>query len=99
MTPATANPNDQGASMSRSMNVTMPLFMGWISYSFPSGLALYFLTSNVAAVAQYVIQGKVDWRTLIPWKKTDAPTTTTKKTQKSVSPTTTTKKTPTKRAK
>lgn len=99
MTPATANPNDQGASMSRSMNITMPLFMGWISYSFPSGLALYFLTSNVAAVAQYAIQGKVDWRTLIPGRKTDAPTTTTKKTQKTVSPSTTTKKTPTKRAK
>jgi YidC/Oxa1 family membrane protein insertase len=65
MTPPTAA-GDQGAGMSRAMNLYMPLFMGYLAYSFPSGLALYFVTSNLAGIAQYAITGKLDWRNLIP---------------------------------
>ncbi len=62
MTPATASPGDQGASMTRAMNLYMPIFMGYLAYTFPSGLALYFVTSNLAGVLQYAIMGKVNWR-------------------------------------
>jgi len=69
MTPATSNPGDQGAQMSKSMNLMMPLMMGFIAYSLSSGLALYFIISNILGVAQYAIMGKVSWSNLLPKKK------------------------------
>jgi YidC/Oxa1 family membrane protein insertase len=69
MTPATASPGDQGAQMSKMMNLYMPILMGWISYTLASGLALYFVMSNVLGIAQYAIMGKVNWRNLLPKKK------------------------------
>jgi YidC/Oxa1 family membrane protein insertase len=56
----------------------MPLFMGYLSYSFSSGLALYFVTSNLVGIIQYAAMGKLNWRNilpanLLPAKKTDAP--------------------------
>ena len=68
MTPA-ANPGDQGAQMSKMMNLYMPILMGWISYTLASGLALYFIMSNVLGIAQYAIMGKVTWSNLLPKKK------------------------------
>ena len=65
MTPPTTT-GDQGANMSRMMTLYMPLFMGYLAYTFPSGLALYFLTSNIVTVLQYGIMGRLDWRNLIP---------------------------------
>ncbi len=66
MTPPTSNPSDQGAQMSRMMGLYMPLFMGWLAYSFSSGLALYFVVSNLATILQYAIMGKLDWSNLLP---------------------------------
>jgi YidC/Oxa1 family membrane protein insertase len=65
MTPPTT-PGDQGAGMGRAMTLYMPLFMGYLAYSFPSGLALYFVTSNVVGVLQYGLLGRLDWRNLLP---------------------------------
>jgi YidC/Oxa1 family membrane protein insertase len=65
MTPTTATP-DQGAQMSRAMNLYMPLFMGYLAYTFSSGLALYFVTSNLAGILQYGLMGKLDWKSLLP---------------------------------
>jgi YidC/Oxa1 family membrane protein insertase len=45
--PATANPGDQGAAMSKMMSIYMPLLLGWFALTFPSGLAVYFITSNL----------------------------------------------------
>jgi YidC/Oxa1 family membrane protein insertase len=54
MTPATSpDPNQQ------RMMMLMPLFMGFIFYSFSSGLVLYWLTSNVVGVAQQVVFNKI----------------------------------------
>ena len=58
--------NDQSAQMTKMMGLYMPLFMGWLAYSFPSGLAIYFITSNVASIAQYGIMGRLDWKNLLP---------------------------------
>jgi YidC/Oxa1 family membrane protein insertase len=68
MTPA-ATPGDQGAQMSKMMNLYMPILMGWIAYSLSSGLALYFIVSNLLGIAQYAIMGQVHWSNLLPKKK------------------------------
>jgi YidC/Oxa1 family membrane protein insertase len=65
MTPA-SQPGQQGAQMTQAMNIYMPLLMGYLAYSFASGLSLYFITSNVASVIQYASMGKVNWRALLP---------------------------------
>jgi YidC/Oxa1 family membrane protein insertase len=65
MTPA-ANTGDQGAQMSKMMNLYMPILMGWIAYTLASGLALYFIVSNVLAIAQYAMMGKVNWSNILP---------------------------------
>lgn len=63
MTPPTAT-GDQGAQMSKAMNLYMPLFMGYLAYTFSSGLALYFVASNLIAVLQYGAMGRLDLRNL-----------------------------------
>jgi YidC/Oxa1 family membrane protein insertase len=58
MAPSSSSPNDQSAQMARSMNLTMPLMMGYFSLLFSAGLALYFLTGNVFSIAQYYLMGR-----------------------------------------
>jgi YidC/Oxa1 family membrane protein insertase len=69
MTPPPADPKDQAAAMGKMMNLYMPFLMGYISYTFSAGLAIYFVTGNIFRIAQYAIMGKVDWKTLIPFIK------------------------------
>ena len=64
--PASTNPNDQSAAMTGMMSIYMPLFLGYLALSFPSGLAVYFITSNLLGIAQYAMQGKANWRNIIP---------------------------------
>jgi YidC/Oxa1 family membrane protein insertase len=73
MMPATATPgaNDQSAQMTKMMNIYMPLFMGYIALTLASGLALYFVASNLVGIGQYAALGKLNWRNLLP-KKADA---------------------------
>lgn len=66
MQPPAANPNDQGAAMSKAMNLYMPILMGWMAYSLASGLALYFLISNLVTIGQYAMMGKVNWSNVLP---------------------------------
>jgi YidC/Oxa1 family membrane protein insertase len=71
MTPTNPNANDQSAQMSRMMGLYMPLFMGWLAYSFPSGLAVYFITGNLASIIQYGAMGKLEWKNLLPKRNKD----------------------------
>jgi len=64
--PTSSNPNDQSAAMGQSMTLTMPLMLGWFALTFPSGLAVYFVTSNVLGIVQYAAQGKANWSNLLP---------------------------------
>ena len=57
-----ASPNAQGGQMSQMMTLYMPLLLGYFSFTFPAGLALYFVTSNLLMVVQYAVTGKVNWR-------------------------------------
>ena len=44
--------NDPAQAMSRSMQTTMPLMFGFFSLSFPSGLSIYFVLSNLIGIGQ-----------------------------------------------
>lgn len=68
MTPP-SQPGEQGAQMTQAMNLYMPFLMGWLAYSFSSGLALYFVTSNLFTIAQYGAMGKLNWHNIIPFRK------------------------------
>ena len=55
----TPSTDPQAASMSQSMQITMPLMFGFITMSLASGLAVYFVISNlVGIVTQYFVSGK-----------------------------------------
>jgi YidC/Oxa1 family membrane protein insertase len=68
-TPPSANPNDQSAAISKQMTIMMPLMLGYAAINFSSGLAVYFITSNVLGIIQYALQGKANWRNLLPGGK------------------------------
>ena len=68
MTPP-SNPGDQGAAMGNMMAIYMPFLMGYFAMTFASGLALYFIVSNLLGIAQYAMMGKANWSNLIPGKK------------------------------
>ncbi|MDR3574030.1 MAG: YidC/Oxa1 family membrane protein insertase [Anaerolineaceae bacterium] len=61
-----SNPGDQSAMMTNMMNIYMPLLMGWLAYTYASGLALYFLMSNVIGIFQYALLGRVNWKNVLP---------------------------------
>jgi len=66
--------NDQAAMVNQSMTLTMPLLMGYMAYSLASGLALYFLASNLFGIFQYAIMGRASWSNILPFlKKEEAP--------------------------
>jgi YidC/Oxa1 family membrane protein insertase len=64
--PASASPNDQSAAMGKMMSLYMPLLLGYFALNFASGLSIYFITSNLLGIAQYAMQGKANWRNLLP---------------------------------
>jgi YidC/Oxa1 family membrane protein insertase len=56
----------QGAQMTKAMGLYMPFFMGYLALTFASGLALYFVASNLASIAQYTITGQANFKNIIP---------------------------------
>ena len=64
--PPSANPNDQAAATSKMMAIYMPVMLFFFSVNYASGLAVYFITSNILAIVQYAMMGKVNWRNLLP---------------------------------
>lgn len=70
ITPPPSNPNDQTAMMSGMMNLYMPFLMGYMGLTLASGLSLYFIVSNLIGILQYAMLGKVNWRNILPTRKT-----------------------------
>jgi YidC/Oxa1 family membrane protein insertase len=61
MTPSTsADPSQQ------RMMLMMPLVMGFFFYSLPSGLVLYYMTSNLVGIAQQLFFNKTATAADIP---------------------------------
>lgn len=59
--PASSNPNDQSAQMARMMSIYMPLLLGWFALTFPSGISVYFIVSNILGIVQYAATGRANW--------------------------------------
>ena len=67
MSPVQASANNQQKTQAQTMQVMMPLMFTFLSLSFPSGLALYWATSNlIRIVIQYFFSG---WGGLAPMVK------------------------------
>lgn len=64
--PPSANPNDQAAATGRIMSIQMPILLFFFSINYASGLAVYFVASNILSIVQYAMMGKVNWRNLLP---------------------------------
>jgi YidC/Oxa1 family membrane protein insertase len=64
--PTSSNPNDQSAQMSGMMSIYMPLLLGWFALNFASGIAVYFITSNVLGIVQYAATGRANWSNILP---------------------------------
>ena len=71
MTPP-SQPGDQSAQMAGMMNIYMPLLMGYLALTFASGLALYFVATNLVSIGQYAVLGKLNWNNLLPFRKRSA---------------------------
>jgi YidC/Oxa1 family membrane protein insertase len=54
-TPPSVDPS--AASMTKQMNLMMPLMFGLFALQFASGLSIYFIVSNLVGVAQYKLIG------------------------------------------
>lgn len=59
------NTNDQAQSMTKSMNIMMPLMTGFFTFSLPSGIGIYWIISSVMQIVQQFIitkffEGKED---------------------------------------
>jgi len=68
---ATPSSDPQSQQMTGMMNLYMPILMGWFAYSFASGLALYFVASNVITIIQYAVLGKLNFSNLKRKKKVE----------------------------
>lgn len=62
----TGDSGGQGAQMSQAMSLYMPFFMGYLALTFASGLALYFIASNLTTIAQYLLLGQGDLKNILP---------------------------------
>jgi len=66
--PASSGPNDQSAQMTQSMTLMMPVMLFMWTVNYASGLAIYFIASNLIGIFQYAALGKVDFRRLLGGK-------------------------------
>lgn len=73
-----AGQNDQNAQMSKMMGLYMPVLLFYFALNFASGLAVYFITSNLVGIAQYAMLGKVNWKNLFSDSPASKPETRSK---------------------
>ena len=59
LSPMAVAGDQQSASSMKMMNFVMPLISVWMSYSFTSGLGLYWIASNVVTVIQTLVLHKI----------------------------------------
>jgi len=76
MTPATPTMDPQQAQMNQTMLIMMPLIFAMFTLQFPSGLALYWLSTNIVSIGlQYFYTGRqTDWRRIFSISPASAPT-------------------------
>jgi YidC/Oxa1 family membrane protein insertase len=84
MTPPSADPSQ--ASMTRQMNIIMPMMFGLFALQFASGLSIYFIVSNVVGAAQAWLMNRRWQKKPILAAGTTAPAITSKASKKIVPP-------------
>jgi YidC/Oxa1 family membrane protein insertase len=63
LTPPNSDP--QQATMNASMQLMMPVFIGYISLTFPSGLSIYWVLANLIGIGQYAAMGRASVKNLL----------------------------------
>ncbi|MDH5372773.1 MAG: YidC/Oxa1 family membrane protein insertase [Acidimicrobiia bacterium] len=66
--PRDGRPQDKQAQQMQTITKFMPLFIGFISWSFPAGLTLYWATSNTFRLGQQAMIFRMDGRPPPPQK-------------------------------
>lgn len=66
--PRDGRPQDKQAQQMQTITKFMPLFIGFISWSFPAGLTLYWATSNIFRLGQQAMIFQIDGRPAPPPK-------------------------------
>lgn len=46
---------DSAAQMSKSMNLMMPLMTGFFTFTLPSGMGIYWITSSIVQIIQHIV--------------------------------------------
>lgn len=64
-------PDQKGAGAQQAITKIMPLFIGFISWNFPAGLVLYWMTSNLFRLGQQVLIFRIDGRPTTPGSSGD----------------------------
>lgn len=64
-------PDGKGAGAQQAITKIMPLFIGFISWNFPAGLVLYWMTSNLFRLGQQVLIFRIDGRPTQPGSSED----------------------------
>ncbi|NDJ52449.1 MAG: membrane protein insertase YidC [Chloroflexi bacterium] len=62
LTPPSTDP--QQAAMTRTLSIVMPLFIGYLSLTFPSGLSVYWVISSIIGTIQYAAMGRASLKNL-----------------------------------
>lgn len=58
---------------SNMMNLYMPFLMGYLALTLASGLALYFVVSNLIGILQYAMLGQLNWQNILPKRASEKP--------------------------
>jgi len=59
-------PDNPQAAATQMITKVMPLFIGFVSYNFPAGLVLYWMTGNIFRLLQQVVIFRIDGRPQVP---------------------------------
>ena len=76
MTPPSASADPQQKQMTNTMLWMMPLMFGYFTLNFPSGLALYWVATNVVSIVLqyfYIGPSNVSWRQIFSLSPASAP--------------------------
>lgn len=68
MTPANPSGDPQAAQMAQSMALTMPLMIGYMSLTFPSGLSVYWVVTNIVSIVQHAVTMPVNWKNVLSFR-------------------------------
>jgi membrane protein insertase Oxa1/YidC/SpoIIIJ len=55
-------PDNPQAAASQAVTKIMPFFIGFISFNFPAGLVLYWMTGNIFRLLQQIVIFRIDGR-------------------------------------